>query len=268
MFLSDFFTSSGMDENPTAYLFKWQHITYILASVFMFFLLMRIFVHRSEKTRRIFVLVCGTLMLLLKYGGEALFIHEWNLYGDQLSTYSHPFWDFRTFISFQICGINNVLLPLVIWFNLKPMKDFVFTSSIIGGFAAIIYPVGVLYGDPFVITFPMIRTLIVHFLLVFLPCFLMATGEFRLERENWKNTFAGVLIVIAFAMFGNLFVDTDANNMYLMVNPFYGGPIPLLNILPNGVHTLVLFTLVFIAYLILYKLADIYNRKRDRKMAH
>ncbi len=265
MFLADFFTSSGMDENPTAYLFKWQHFLYIALSILCFVLLMRLFAHKSEKTRKIIIIVTGILLLGLKYGGEILFVTEWGLYGDQISSFSHPFWDWRTLISFQVCGITNVLLPIVVWFNIKWMKDFIYTSSIIGGIAAIIYPVGVLYGDPFIVTFPMIRTLVVHFLLVFLPCFLIATGEFKLEKKNWKNTFIGVLLINIWGMYGNIFVDPSANNMYLMNNPFLGGPIPFLNILPNGVHTVFLYTLVLFAFVLVYWIAGKYNKWRELK---
>ncbi len=265
MLLSRFFTSQGMDDHPELYLFKWPHLLYILLAIILFFVLMKLFRNRSLRTRKIFVTICCLTMLILKYAGEALFIWEWSHYGDQLSSFSHPFLDFRTLISFQLCGVNNVLLPLVIWFDWKRMKDFLYSTSIIGGLAVILYPVGVLYGDPFYFTFPILRSLVVHFLLVFLPCFLMATGEFRLEGRNWANTFIGALLMTAWAMFGNLVVDPGANNMYLMENPFLGGPVPLLNVLPHGYHMFVLATLVFLAFLLVYWIAGIYFRHRDRK---
>ncbi|MDD4987915.1 MAG: YwaF family protein [Candidatus Izemoplasmatales bacterium] len=264
MFLASFFTSAGMDDNPTGYLFTWRHFLYIGFAILAFWLLMKLLLKQSEKTKRTAVIVLGILMLLLKYGGEILVVWEWNRFGDSISSFSHPFWDVRTFISFQICGINNVLLPLVIWFNIKPMKDFLYTTSIMGGLAVILYPVGILYGDPFVLTFPIIRSLIVHFLLVFLPCFMIATGDFQLEKKRWKNTFFGALIVSAFAMLGNLFIDPDANNLYLMKNPFLGGPIPLLNSLPNGVHVIFLLVMVFLAFLMEYWLIGKYQRFQHR----
>lgn len=265
MFLASFFTSSGMDENPTGYLFTWRHFLYIGLAILAFWLMMKLLLKQSEKTKQIVVVVLGVVMLALKYGGEVLFVWEWNHFGDSVSSFSHPFWDFRTFISFQICGINNVLLPLVIWANIKPMKDFVYTTSIMGGLAVILYPAGVLYGDPFVLTFPIIRSLIVHFLLVFLPCFMIAIGDFQLEKKRWKNTLIGAVIVSAFAMFGNLFIDPDANNLYLMENPFLGGPIPLLNSLPNGLHVLFLVSMVFLAFLLEYWLIGKYQRFRLKK---
>ncbi|MGI6392484.1 MAG: hypothetical protein ACOX16_02565 [Candidatus Izemoplasmatales bacterium] len=268
MTLSTFFTSSGMDDHPTQYLFKWQHFLYIIVSIILFIFLMKIFKRKSAKTRKLFVTVCCVIMLLLKYAGEVLFIWEWNRYGDQLSSYSHPLLDFRTLISFQLCGVNNVLLPLVIWFDWKKAKDFIYSTSIIGGLAVIIYPVGVLYGDPFVFTFPILRSLVVHFLLFFVSCFQLLTGEFVLRKENWLNTLVGCILITAWAMIGNLFIDPGANNMYLMANPFYGGPVPILNVLPDGYHMIVLVILVFLAFVLVYSVFGLYNKKRLKQLTH
>ena len=78
------------------------------------------------ETRKLFVTVCCVIMLLLKYAGEVLFIWEWNRYGDQLSSYFHPLLDFRTLISFQLCGVNNVFAAGYL-VRLEESKGFSFT---------------------------------------------------------------------------------------------------------------------------------------------
>jgi len=257
-----------MDESPTAYLFKWPHFLYMFLVITGFIVLMQIFVHKSDKTRHIFLIVIAVIMLLLKYSGEVLYIWEWNHYGDTISSSSHPFWDVRTFISFQLCGINNVLLPLVIIFNLKPMRDFIYTTSIIGGLAAMLYPVGILFGDPFVITFPMIRTLVVHFLLLFTPCFMIASGDYTLKLKSWWKTIPiGCIAMYLWAMFGNLVIDPGANNMYLMENPFIGVGIPILSDIPSGLHVLLLLAMVFLGFFIVYMSIGAYQKHRDKKIA-
>ncbi|MCK7484744.1 MAG: hypothetical protein MZU97_03790 [Bacillus subtilis] len=90
--------------------------------------------------------------------------------------------------------MNNILLPLAVWFDWKKAKDFVFGSSILGGLAVVLYPVGVLFGDPIVLTFPMLRTLLVHFLLIFLPCYLIREGTFRFEIEHWPRVLVGTVL--------------------------------------------------------------------------
>lgn len=264
MLLSTFFSSLGMDDDPSKYLFQTEHFIYIAACFLLFYFTIKVFVHSSEKTRKILITILLVLMLVLKYGGEIIFVSEWYKYGSSISTFSHSFWDFRTLISFQVCGVSNILLPIVYWFNIKKMKDYVYASSIIGGLAVMLYPVGILYGEPLVITFVMLRSLIVHFLLVFIPIFLIASGEFSLLKKNWALTFIGAVLMNVWALFGNLFIDTTANNMYLMQNPFFGGPVPLLNILPNGFHVIPLYILVFLAFLLVYFIAGKIQKHRDK----
>jgi hypothetical protein len=102
------------------------------------------------------------------------------------------------------------------------MKDFVYSSSFIGGLAVLLYPAGVLYGDPLVITFPMIRTLTVHFLLVFLPLYMMKPVISVLKRVVGKMFFMASSSS-RLALFETFFVDKTANNMFLMENPFLEG---------------------------------------------
>ncbi len=261
MFLARFFSSEGMDLFPDQYLFKWQHFLYLGICLFLFFFLMKVPDHRNPKVRKAIVWTSCILLLLFKYGGEAIFVTEWYLYGDAVSSFSHPFWDWRTLVSFQVCGVNNVLLPLAVAFDWKRVKHFVFPSSIIGGIAALLYPVGVLFGDPISITFPLLRTLIVHFLLIFLPCYLIKTGEYRMDGKHWLAALVGSLLMSAWSMFGNLVVDPGANYMYLMRNPFQGGPVPVLNAIPDGWHMFVLAALVFLGFLLVFAGGRMYERK-------
>jgi hypothetical protein len=266
-FLS-FFSSGGMDDQPVQYLFTSIHFIYIAVCIVLFAVLMRIFLYKSQPTRTLFVNICLILMILFKYLGEAVFVSEWYLFSEPVSSYSHPFWDFRTFFSFQMCGVNNILLPLVIWFKIKPLKDYVFASSILGGIAVMLYPLGILSGDPFVITLPMIRSMVVHLFLVFIPCFLIATGETKIEARNWKRTAVGLLLMAGWAMFGNLFVNWGDNNMYLVDNPFYGGPVPLLNMIPDGYHVILLTVMVTIGFMIVYRIIRIFDGISRRRLRH
>lgn len=257
MFLAKFFSSEGMDLLPDGYLFTLPHFVYMAVSVFfVMYIVFWLKIDNPKRNKILVIVMCGMLWFF-KYAGEAVFIYESLAYETPVSSFTHGFWDWRTLISFQICGVNNVLLPIAILFNVKPLKDFTFVSSIIGGTLVILYPSTVLFGDPFVLTFPMLRSLIVHMILVGLPLFLIRTGEFRLEWKHWKRTLIGTLLMIAWPMYGNLVVDPGANYMFLMDNPFYGGPIPVFNALPVGIHVVVLMPLVFgliaLTYVILLK---------------
>lgn len=247
MALAKFFSSEGMDLLPDGYLFTLPHFIYMIVSLFFVIYVVRWMKIDNPKRNKIVVLVLCGLLWFFKYAGEVVFVYESLAFDEPVSSFTHGFWDWRTLISFQICGVNNVLLPIAVLFNVKPMKDFTFLTSILGGITVILYPSTVLFGDPFTVTFPMVRSLIVHMILVALPLFLIRTGEFRLELKHWKRTLIGTILVFLWALYGNLVVDPGANYMFLMTNPFYDGPIPLLNQIPHGVHLPVIMALSYLS---------------------
>lgn len=259
MFLTSFFSTSGMDQHPGEYLFAGPHFIYLLFNIVLFVALWILLKRSKRKTQDILITVFLVIMLVLKYAGDALFIYEYYNVSPALSHYPHAFWDVDTIISFQMCGITNILLPLTIWFNLKGLKEFIFASSILGGLAVIFYPVTVLYGDPITITLPMIRSVFVHFFLLFIPLFLINRGDYKLSKTRWWQLVVGIALLALWALFGNLVIDIGDNNLYLMENPFYGGPIPLINIIPDGWHNLLLAVLVTAGYIIIYHMVKLFE---------
>ncbi len=259
MLLLSFFTTTGMDEHPGNYLFDYPHFIYILINIIMFIILWKLLKRSSIKKQNILITIFLILILVLKYAGDALFIYEYYNVSPALSSYPHAFWDVDTFFSFQMCGVTNILLPLVIWFNIKPLKEFVFASSILGGAAVILYPVTVLYGHPYMITLPIIRSVVIHFFLLFIPLYLINRGDYKLTAKKSWQVALGLILLALWSTFGNYVIDKGDNNLYLMENPFLGGPIPLLNIIPNGWHILLLAVLVTIGYILIYQITKIFE---------
>lgn len=263
MFLADFFTTIGMDEQPINYFFGTYHLLYFLLFLVSFIGLFIILVKQNKKKQDIFINISLILILFLKYITEVLFIYEYYNVFPAYSSYPHPFLDVNTFFSFQLCGVMNIVLPITIWFNIKPLKPFVYLTSILGGLAVVLYPVTVLYGDPFQITLPMLRSSVVHFFLVFIPLFLIYRGDIKMEKKYWYHIAIGLLSIAAWAMIGNLFIDTTANNMYLMINPFLNGPVPILNTIKSGWHNIILTIMVSIGYFLIYQFAKLFQKKSD-----
>ena len=263
MLLSSFFTTSGMDDHPATYLFSLTHLIYFLSFLALFILFFIALKKLSSKKQKILITISLILILVLKYATEILFIYEYYNQEPLPSTYPHPFFDVNTFISFQLCGVMNIFLPLVVWFDLKKLKPFVYLTSILGGLAVVLYPVTVLYGNPFTFTLPMVRSMLVHFFLVLIPLFLIHQGDIKLKRTDAYSIAIGLLTVAAWAMFGNLFLDGSANNMYLMENPFFGTNIPFLNIIPDGYHVILLAIMVTGGYFLVYRIAKLFEKKSD-----
>jgi hypothetical protein len=252
MFLSTFFTSTGMDNRPTAYFFNYPHLIYFLINVGLFIFLWRLLKKMSIKNQDKMINVFLLFILLLKYAGDAIFIYEYYYVDPNYTSYTHSIWDVDTLISFQLCGIMNILLPIVIWFKLKSWKIFVYISSILGGLTVLIYPVTILFGDPFIVTLPMLRSGLVHFFLLFIPLFLINRGDIELKKSDWKPFLIGTLIVFAWATFGNFVIDIGDNNIYLEYNPFYGTDMPFVSLIPNGWHILFIFSMFAFGYTLIH----------------
>ena len=261
MTIKDFFSTTGMDEHPTNYLFGKFHLLYILIFIIAFILLFKLLKSMNKKKQDRFINFSLILIIFLKYITEVLFIYEYYTLESPLSTYAHPFFNINTFFSFQLCGVMNILLPLVFWFDIKPLKPFVYLTSILGGLAIVLYPVTVLYGNPLQINLPMFRSVVVHFFLVLIPLILINRGDINLKKKDSISLTIGIFSVAAWAMFGNLFIDKNANNMYLMSNPFKFAQIPILGDIPNGYHVFLLAIMVFIGYFLVYNIAKYFSKK-------
>lgn len=259
MFLSTFFSTTGMDEHPGDYFFSWIHFGYLLFIIVLFITLWYILKKQKRETQDKIITAFLIIILVLKYAGDVLFIYEYYNVSPPLSNYPHPFWDVDTFFSLQMCGVTNILLPLTIWLNIKPFKEFIYSSSILGGIAVILYPVTILYGHPFLITLPKIRSTFVHFFLLFIPLFLINRGDYKLSKKRWWQIVIGLALLGGWATFGNYVIDVGDNNLYLMENPFLGGPIPVLNVIPNGWHILLLAVLVGIGYVLIYHFIKLFE---------
>ncbi|MCK5732127.1 MAG: hypothetical protein KAH13_03850, partial [Tenericutes bacterium] len=134
-----------------------------------------------------------------------------------------------------------------------------FLSGILGGMAVVIYPVTILYGDPFVITLPMVRSTVIHFFLIFIPLFLINRGDVKLNPKNWKKIVIGFGALLLWATFGNYVIDIGDNNLYLFSNPFLQTDIPLLSLIPNGWHILALVIIFGGGYFLTYKVVRLFE---------
>ena len=107
----------------------------------------------------------------------------------------------------------------------------------------------------------MFRSVVGHFFLVLIPFILINRGDINLKKKDSISLTIGIFSVAAWAMFGNLFIDKNANNMYLMSNPFKFAQIPILGDIPNGYHVFLLAIMVFIGYFLVYNIAKYFSKK-------
>lgn len=118
---------------------------------------------------------------------------------------------------FHMCTVLTFLLPLTYVFRWEKIKTPVYVLAMMGGI------ITVLMGDYFSSVFMNFFTLegmSAHTILILVPIFEIAAGNFKLElKESWK-VLVGILVLMGWATLANLvfFVDYDPNYMYLLHN--------------------------------------------------
>lgn len=124
--------------------------------------------------------------------------------------------DFVKLLPLHLCGMQVFFIPIAVFTELRGFKELVYCTSILGGIAAIVYPVGVVDTYP-IIHFQTIHTFVFHFILIFIPVALIKFKGFRPEIKNYPKLlgiFLGTAGVAAFVDF-----KFDQNYMFLNTPP-------------------------------------------------
>ncbi len=121
----------------------------------------------------------------------------------------------------HMCTVLTFVLPIVIVFNIKVLKQAVYVLSIMGGI------ITVLVGDYFVdlfLPFSAMEGISAHTLLVVLPIMEIGLGRFTLDIKKYWHVLAGMLGFMGWATLANevVFKGYDTNYMYLRHNGLPG----------------------------------------------
>ncbi len=124
-------------------------------------------------------------------------------------------------LPWHMCTVLTFVLPIVIVFDIKVLKQAVYVLSIMGGIITI------LVGDYFVdlfLPFSAMEGITAHTLLVVLPIMEIGLGNFRLEIKKYWHVLAGMLVFMGWATLANevVFKGYDPNYMYLRHNGLPG----------------------------------------------
>lgn len=124
-------------------------------------------------------------------------------------------------LPWHMCTVLTFVLPLVIVFDIKPLKQAVYVLSIMGGIITI------LVGDYFVdlfLPFSAVEGISAHTLLVVLPIMEIGLGHFRLELKKYWQVLVGMVVFMGWATLANevVFKGYDPNYMYLRHNGLPG----------------------------------------------
>lgn len=152
----------------------------------------------------------------------------------------------------HLCTLMTFVMPIVVIFNIKKLKQWIYPLSMIGGIVTIILGS---YFDYLYLKLGDFEGMWAHMLLIFVPMIEMAIGEFKLEIKNVWQTAAGLIICTLWGLFADLvlFPKYHTNSSQLMENnlgfDIPGIPYPLL---------VVMIAVVFI--IVMHGIPTIYRR--------
>ncbi len=190
----------------------WRHFLWIIATPIIGVVIYRYF-RRHKDQARITIVCMAAVLLFLRLTFQILKV----TYGDE-----EPF---ARVIPFHQCAVMGFILPLVVFFNIKPLKMPVYTISFMGAIATIAF--GEYFTSAFM-PFYSLEGIISHTLLLLIPLIDIASGEFSFDIKKSWSVFVGMLILLGWASLANevFFKEYEPNYMYLQKSGFpsdFGG---------------------------------------------
>lgn len=159
----------------------------------------------------------------------------------------------------HLCGTQVVFIPLAVFTSSRTVKEFVYTTSLLGGIVAILFPAGVAGTYPF-FHFQTLQTIALHSILIFVPLVMVLGQGFRPQLSRFCRVL-GLLVFVALVA-GTVDVLFGENYMFLLEPPPGTPLIPLFHRCGRAVYLLVLFCLVSLGML----LTVLPFRKKERTL--
>lgn len=217
----------------------WRHFLWIIAVVIISVTLYRYVRNNKEKGKSIVLFLSITLLL----GRITLVAFPVILGG--LAPWGR-------IIPFHQCAVMGIVLPLVIFFDYKPLQQPVYVISMMGGLASIAFAA---YFKSAFQNYYFYEGILSHTLLLLIPLLEIARGNFRLDFKKSWTVLVGMMVLIGWASLANdvFFPGKNTNYMYLKRNGF-----------PNefaGQYYFAIYVLIFaIVFGLIYAIPAIYRR--------
>ncbi len=229
----------GKMQTPTYY--GWFHCLFIAIFVALCILcVMQAKKHRTEKSFKIIVWVCWSIMFVLELYKQL--IYSFRLV-DGVPTWHYQWYAFP----YQLCSTPLYVLPII--GCLKPGKvrdalmSYISTFAFFGGFVVFAYP-----GDVFVRTIGInIQTMVHHGLQLVTGIYFVAYNREKINFKYFLKAIYVFVVAIAVAMILNAIVPNftpETFNMFY-ISPKFPCTLPLLSLIYPKVPYLV-FLLIYI----------------------
>lgn len=148
--------------------FSVRHLAVMLFFIAVYSALTVIFKNKSKKVRSTFLLVLAIALLFFNVVNE--------LWLDLIGHFT-----ITTELPLQLCGTMYIIIPLMILSRKHILMEFVYACGMPGAFLAMLTP-GV--QGYYVISWGFLIYFVIHSLIVYVPVFMLITGEFRPRLQN------------------------------------------------------------------------------------
>lgn len=220
-----------------------RYYIWIILIIVLAIYLYKYFKIREKKGRK-FLIITSSILFIVRFSNQLTRA----IIGAEVPA-------FRAF-PFHLCTVMTFLLPIVIIFNLKKLKNAVYPLSIMGGIITVFING---YFDNSFLTFSSIEGMTAHSLLIILPIVDMAVSHFSLNIKKIYEPIILIFILMGWATLGNevFFKGYDTNYMYLKKNE-------LPNDFGGKYYFLIYVTIFFILLSLVYFIPYFYRKKKNK----
>ena len=129
------------------------------------------------------------------------------------------FWGetWKDIVPFELCTIMSFVFPFTVFPKADKLNTFIYPLGIVGGIVTIAYSEWIFNGSG--MDFNKLESLIVHWLLVYLPYVRLANGEFSFRIRHYYRPLVALIVLVIYAWIANNFITPGANHMFLVKNP-------------------------------------------------
>ena len=231
--------------------FNWVFFLCVLLCIAIITALTLIFKDKSEKTRRLVVLICCAYNMLLFIVYKIVLASGVDYLAERGYTYTH-----LTELPFQLCNISIFLVPLAILLKHEKLLSYGFYLAVIGAMMATIFPEPE-FSNISIFKFPIFGYYFTHFNIVINGILLVTLKLFR-PRFNilpFLNLLLGCLAIGAFLinlLFNTCFIDTTIEPAANYFFTWHDANISILKLFYSWIPVKFLYLLPAIAILNIY----------------
>ncbi len=227
--------------------FSTRHLTILFFFLTVYTLLTIAFKDKNEKVRSRYVLVLAFLLPFFNIVNE-LWLFLVRHFG------------VMTELPLQLCGTMYIVIPLMVLSRNRILMEFVYACGMPGAFLAMLTPDTQGY---YFVSWGFLIFIVTHSLIVYVPLFMLITGEFKPQIRNLykiSGLFSSLIII-------DLVVDHLLGSNYLyLLKPPEG---TLLEVFASWVgspgYIFIAILVVFIVWIALYLPWELFYRLKQQK---